>query len=452
MLFPQLLALQSHSTYLCPLFLKTFYCNTMPNRAKAPKIKTITNIPMPEVQQLKLDNGIPVYVVNMGTQEVLKVEVIFQGGRPYERTKLASRATSALLREGTQNYNSAELAEKLDYYGSSLAIPYHTDTASLSLLSLSKHFDKVLPLLGEVIKTPTFPEHELQAFTQRSIQHLQVDLSKNDVVAYREITELFFGPEHPYGYNSTAETYTQLTRDDLLEHHGRLFTADNCMVIISGKVTKDVLDQLNEQLGHGIPKGEIPLPSLILQESVPQRQVISKPDSLQSAIRIGFRTFNRHHPDFFDLSILNVILGGYFGSRLMTNIREEKGYTYNIYSTLDAMQYDGCFYIGTEVGNEFVSDTLTQIYLEMQRLREELVDEDELEMMRNYLLGNYLTMIDGPFNVAELVRLLVTENLPFTELQNSVDRTLAITEEDIQSMAQKYLIPEKMSEVIVGKA
>ena len=136
----------------------------------------------------------------------------------------------------------------------------------------------------------------------------------------------------------------------------------------------------------------------------------------------------------------------------MTNIREEKGYTYNIYSTLDAMQFDGCFYIGTEVGHEFLQDTLTQVYLEMDRLRDELVDEDELEMMRNYILGNYLTMIDGPFNVAELVRLIVTEDLPFTELQTSVERTLAVTRNSIQETAKKYLLPEKMSEVIVGKA
>lgn len=423
----------------------------MPNRSKAPKIKTITDINMPDIEVLHLDNGIPVYVVAMGTQEVLKVEVIFQGGRPYERKKLASRGSSSLLKEGTQHYNSAELAEKLDYYGSSLATPYHTDTASLSLLSLNKHFSKVLPLLGEVIKTPSFPEDELQAFIQRSIQHLQVDLSKNDVVAYRQITEMFFGPDHPYGYNSTAETYNQLHRDDLVEHHERLFTSDNCVVIISGKVTKEVLEQLNACLGHGIRPGKIITPILDVQEAPPQRQLIVKPDSLQSAIRIGFRTFNRHHPDYFDLSILNLVLGGYFGSRLMTNIREEKGYTYNIYSTLDAMQFDGCFYIGTEVGNEFVQDTLTQIYLEMDRLQQELVDEDELEMMRNYILGNYLTMIDGPFNVAELVRLLVTENLPFTELRTSVERTLAVTPESIMETARKYLLREKMSEVIVGK-
>jgi predicted Zn-dependent peptidase len=424
----------------------------MPNRSKAPKIKTITDITMPEVQKIQLDNGIPVYVVAMGTQEVLKVEVIFKGGRPYEHKKLASRATSALLKEGTQHYTSAELAEKLDYYGSSLAVPYHTDTESLSLLSLSKHFSKVLPLLAEVIKTPRFPQEELQAFVQRSIQHLQVDLSKNDVVAYRQITEMFFGPDHPYGYNSNPDTYNLLKREDLIQHHESLFTANNCFIIISGKVDKEVLEQLNEHLGHGIRSGQVPTPALILQEAAPERLLISKPDSLQSAIRIGFRTFNRHHADYFDLSILNLVLGGYFGSRLMTNIREEKGYTYNIYSTLDAMQFDGCFYIGTEVGHEFLQDTLTQVYLEMDRLRDELVDEDELEMMRNYILGNYLTMIDGPFNVAELVRLIVTEDLPFTELQTSVERTLAVTRNSIQETAKKYLLPEKMSEVIVGKA
>jgi hypothetical protein len=322
----------------------------------------------------------------------------------------------------------------------------------LSLLSLSKHFSKVLPLLAEVIKTPRFPQEELQAFVQRSIQHLQVDLSKNDVVAYRQITEMFFGPDHPYGYNSNPDTYNLLKREDLIQHHESLFTANNCFIIISGKVDKEVLEQLNEHLGHGIRSGPVPTPALILQEAAPERLLISKPDSLQSAIRIGFRTFNRHHADYFDLSILNLVLGGYFGSRLMTNIREEKGYTYNIYSTLDAMQFDGCFYIGTEVGHEFLQDTLTQVYLEMDRLRDELVDEDELEMMRNYILGNYLTMIDGPFNVAELVRLIVTEDLPFTELQTSVERTLAVTRNSIQETAKKYLLPEKMSEVIVGKA
>jgi zinc protease len=417
----------------------------MLNRSQAPTIANLHHLELPPIQKIKLDNGIPVFVVSMGTQEVVKVEVVFNAGRPYESKPMIARATAALLREGTVNLSSAELAEKLDFYGSSVSSPFHMDT-----VNLSKHFAQVLPVLADIIKNPTFPEHELQAFIQRSQQHLQVDLSKNDVVAYREFTAQLYGEDHPYGYNSSAESYATIQRSDLLDHAQRCFTAGNAGIILSGKITPEIIDLLNAQLGQGLPQGEWLQAKWPKPQSNPQKSRIERSNSLQSAIRIGFRAFNRHHPDYHAFSLLNTALGGYFGSRLMSNIREEKGYTYNIYSNLDVMRFDGYFYVGTEVGGEFEADTLKQIYYEMERLREAPLEEEEWEMLRNYLMGNYLGVLDGPFNVAEIVRILWSENLPLSYFSEAVEAVNNTSLAQMQELARKYFVPENMWEVIVG--
>jgi predicted Zn-dependent peptidase len=160
--------------------------------------------------------------------------------------------------------------------------------------------------------------------------------------------------------------------------------------------------------------------------------------------------FNKHHPDFNGLYVLSTILGGYFGSRLMANIREDKGYTYNIYATLDAMLFDGYFCIGTEVGNELVEPTIKEIHHEMKLLREELVSTEELEMLRNYLMGNFLAMLDGPFNISELLRTMLIEDLPFSSFEQMIETVNTIQPEQLRDLACKYLNPDNMWEVVVG--
>ncbi len=423
----------------------------MLNRTRPPRIREVTNLRLPAIGLHTLDKGIPLYEIQMGTQEVVKLEVVFQAGRPFEKKQLAARATSSLLKEGSRNYSAAQIAEQLDFYGCSLALPFNLDTASVMLYSLNKHFGKALPILEDMLAAPSFPEAELNAFIKRNQRRLEVDLAKNDIVAYRKITELIFGETHPYGYNSYLETYSALKRDDLLEHFTRLFTSKNCVAFISGKSTPDIIAMINERLSRAIPEGEAAQATLQLSHQPPHPVKIKHPDRVQAAIRIGRHLFNRHHEDYMGMYVLNTILGGYFGSRLMANIREEKGYTYNIYSTLDAMQHDGCFYIGTEVGNEFEEDTLRQIYIEMERLQQEPVDEEELSMVRNYLMGNFLTMLDGPFNVSEVVRTQVTEGLPLSYFEKLATTVRNITAEDLQQLARQYLCREDMWEVVVGE-
>ncbi|MDX1940433.1 MAG: pitrilysin family protein [Saprospiraceae bacterium] len=423
----------------------------MLNRTQQPLIRAIDKLVLPPVQTLSLDNGIPVYVVNMGTQEVLKLEIIFFAGRPFEHKKLVGRATAAMLKEGSKSYDSAAIAEQFDFYGSSFRAPFNIDTAVVELYSLNKYFDNVLPIVADILAEPSFPQKELDTYIHVNQQNLQIDLTKNDTIAYRTVTELIFGAEHPYGYNSFPATYGDLKREDLVEHYKRCFNSSNCAIVISGKVNDKILRSLNHYIGQSIAGGQKQEANFQRQSS-PQRNIrIQNPDTVQMAIRVGREMFNRQHPDYPGMYVLNTLIGGYFSSRLMENIREDKGYTYNIYSVLDTMNYDGCFYIGTEVGNQFTLQTLDEIYREMEILRNELVEEEEFEMLYNYILGGFLNMLDGPFNVSDIVKTTVSEGLPITYFNELVQTIQAITSEDILALSQKYLNPNDYWEVIVGE-
>ncbi len=424
----------------------------MPNRKVPPPIHDIQRLQLPPVETARLDNGIPVHLIKMGSQEVLKLEILFHAGRPYEDKRLVGRATSRLLREGTAHYSSAQIAEQVDFYGATLNIPINLDTSSVVLYTLSKHLEALLPLVADMLTQPRFEEEELENYIKRCIQSLQVELSKNEVVAYRTITELIFGQDHPYGYNSVAETYESLSRQDLLRHFETMYHGGNCQILLSGGIKADALDLLNRYLGKTLRSGARAQPQLTKTISQSEKQWIERPDTLQAAIRIGGRFHAKKHEDYHGFYVLNTVLGGYFGSRLMTNIREDKGYTYNIFSTVDSFHHEGCFYIGTEVGNDFAKATITEIYREINRLREDLIPAEEMLMLRNYLLGSWLSSIDGPFNVASIVRTLVVEGLSFDDFDRSVACIREISPEELRELARRYLNPEDLWEVVVGES
>jgi len=423
--------------------------NVIFDRGIMPDIKEVVNLTVPRPTVWHLSNGTPVYETNLGTQEIIKLELVFLAGRPFEKKKLAARCTPSLMKEGTQNYSSAAIAETMDFYGATLSMPFNLDTANVLLYSLTKHFEKVLPILSEVLSGPTFPQKEFDAFVQRNQQRLQVELTKSDVVAYRKFTELLFGSEHPYGYNSIPDTYSEIKRNDIVSHFEDHFTTGNCRIFLSGKITGEVRDLLERYLGKAILPGgkkEAICPKPI---SLPESVQLPATDKLQKAIRIGQRTFPRTHPDFNGMYVLNTILGGYFGSRLMANIREDKGYTYSIYSSNDPMLFDGYFSVASEVGNGSAADTVEQIYHELQKLQNEPVPADELAMVKNYLLGTLLTNLDGPFNIAEVVKTFVMEDLPISAFDEMARDIKNMPAETLQQLANRYFKKENMWEVIV---
>lgn len=421
------------------------------NRKTAPPIHEVRNLVLPDPQVVRLDNGVVVYVLDFPGQEIVKIEAVFRAGRPEEDKHLVARATSRLLREGTSGRTGAEIAEFLDFYGGSLSVPTNLDTANFLLFSLKKYAGHLIPVFAEVLQDPVFPESELETFRRTSIQELAVELEKVEVLAYRKVTELIFGETHPYGYNSVAADYTALDRLDLQRFFDNWYHPGNLTLFASGRIDGEVLDLLNRHIGQWKKSGKLP----DYQAGTPAAQTpsavkIPHAGSLQTAIKIGRRAFNRHHPDFNGLFVLNTILGGYFGSRLMTNIREKKGFTYNIYSTLDSYLHDGCFYIATEVNKGKAAATLKEIHAEMNKLRETPVPDDELAMVRNYLLGMLLNGLDGPLNTSDVLRGLVVEGFTHAAFDELVSDIRSVTPGQLQTLAARYLRPEDFWTVTAG--
>ena len=422
----------------------------MLDRSQAPPLREVRRLELPDYRRHVLSNGIVLYEIDAGTQAVFKLEVVFNAGRFQEHKRTVSRSCVRMLREGTTDYDSEQLAEQVDYYGGTLGTPGNLDYCGVVLYGLNKHFRKLLPYFEAAITQPTFPQEELDTFIKESQQEIFLDKAKVDTVAYRVITEAMFGSDHPYGYNSDVEDYARLRREDLQEHFERNYVAGNCTLFLSGKVEPWMIAMLDEQLSRSVPAGYAAPLSFEMAPFEKRDIQIHHPKAQQTAIRMGRRLFNRHHRDYLGLSLVNALLGGYFGSRLMMNIREDKGYTYSIYSSLDTMRKDGYFMISTEVGNDFVEDTLTQIKLEMRRLREELVGPDELYMLRNYLQGTLLNMIDGPFASSEVIKTLKIEQLDDGYFERFAETIKTIDAETIQRLADTYLREEDMYTVMVG--
>lgn len=422
----------------------------MPNRTQPPPIHTFNRLELPRPREVELRNGWKGYLIDKGTQEVVRIEAVFWAGRPYEHKQMVARATLQMLKEGAGSYNSSQLSEAFDYHGATLNVPYHTDTGNIVLYSLNRHLNITLPLFATSLAEPLFPQRELDSFIRRNQQSLREELQKNDVLAYREITEHCYGADHPYGYNSSFESYAQLEVADLRRHHERHIHAGNGFLLVSGRITPEVEKLLDQYLGALPTRPTYPITPPAFPTHPPRTLRIDRPDRLQTAIRLLRPLFRRDHPDYPGVYVLNTIFGGYFGSRLMENIREQKGYTYHIGSSIDTMRFGGALHIDAEVGNEQVEATLHELRAEMARLRNELVSQQELEMVRNYLMGNFLTMLDGPFNLSEVILTLLTEEVSLDFFEHLVQTVTTIDSTQIRELANRYLHPEEYWVISVG--
>lgn len=416
-----------------------------------PPIRPIRDVVLPDYTVREYPNGLRLIIVSAGNQEVFKLETIFQAGRFYEKDKMIAGATLRLLREGAVGYDSEKIAETIDFYGATLSVPTSLDYSGITLYGLNQHFEALMPLYKAVVTQPTFPESELQDYILERKQQLQIDASKNDVVAYRYITEAIFGNTHPYGYNSSLELYDTLKVEQLKDHFDENYRAGNCTVVISGRINEEMITLLEEQLFVAIPYGKTKKQNFLIDPNPEKHHFLERKDALQTAIRVGMQLFDPYHPDYFGFYFLNVILGDYFSSRLMMNIREDKGYTYNIYSMMDIMKEDGMFLIATEIANEHAQNTLKEIEHEFMRLKEEFIPDKELEMARNFTLGSLLAVLDGPMNAASLIKRIEMSNLGKEYFPHFVDTIRNITKEELKTLAKKYLHMEKMYVVLVGK-
>jgi len=422
------------------------------NRKNAPSFKQVNNIHFLNPVKTNLSNSIPVNYLSGGSQEIVKIDFIFKAGVWNQTNPLVASTTSKLLKEGTKNYTAHEIAEGIDFYGAFLDTEASFDNSSITLYTLNKHLESVLPFVYEVITCPKFSTEEFNTFKKNAIEKFKVNLEKVSFVAQKEFRSKLFGKEHPYGSNPTLNDYNNLSLNEIKEFHKSNYQLNNCEVIISGKINQFVIPSLNKHFGSIKIKQNNVIKTKNSSINTTQKSTfIEKENALQSAIRIGRILPNKLHEDYFGLKVLNTILGGYFGSRLMSNIREDKGYTYGIGSGIISFKNGGYFVISTEVGSKVTKNALIEIYKEIELLRTEKVSEDELDLVKNYLLGKLLKSCDGPFSMAALFESVYFYNLDYSFYNDYIKTIKEITPETLLSLANKYFNKADLTEIVVGK-
>ena len=423
------------------------------NRLKAPELGKPLSLGIKEPEKIMLSNGVPVFLIPDKEQEVTRLDIIFNAGNAHQSQKLQANTVNKLLIEGTKNHTAREIAGIIDFYGAYLDPFIAKDSAGLTLFALTKYYDKLLPLLKEILTKASFQENEIKLYEDRKKQNFLVNIQKVRYRASLEFNKLLFGGNSPYGQILTKEDFGKLKQEQVLDFYERFYNPKNASIVLSGKITEDLLNNLKQSLGDLWRRNGKPVE---LKESYTEKVdqkvlLIEKEGALQSALRIGFTTISRQHEDFSNLNLLNTILGGYFGSRLMSSLREDKGYTYGVNSFIQNFRHACYLAVATEVNANHTAEAIEEIKRQIERLSEEEISNKELTVVKNYVYGSYLRYFDGPYSLADRFLKSLELNLDFCLYKEELEKMMSISPSTLLETARKYLNFNDMKILVVGK-
>jgi len=419
----------------------------MLDRTIPPITRSISKVNLIRAEKIHLSNGLPVHIIDAGQHDIIRVEIILKSGKWYEYINGEAYFTSQMLLEGTADRPSRELAEIFEYHGAHVHVNSGIDYNILTIYVIRTKWKEIIGIIKECILRSIFPEKELSILKDIQRQQLRIDNERNSFVAGKEIRRLLYGSNHPYGRSLEYDDFDELKQEHINQYY-RKTLLHGIEIIISGQISKDLIDVL--EVFNELPKVD---PLETPHNNIGSGDVelrIHKKDSLQSSLRMGSRKISKSHPDFPALIVLNELFGGFFGSRLMKNIREEKGYTYGIHSSIVSYIHDSYLVIGADVKKEFVDDTIDQIYHEVNRLRDERVEDKELTTVKNYLLGNFLSSMETSFALADKFKNIYFFGQDYSFYDKYIEKINTITPIEIQELANRYLDKSGFQLVVVG--
>jgi zinc protease len=409
---------------------------------------------VPTAQRVTIDNGLRVVLFEDKRLPIVSYRLVFRFGDahdPADSVGLTS-AVASLLTEGTENYTSAALAEKIERLGASISASASEDFTVVSASTLSLYSSEIFSLLAEVVARPTFPENELDLYRRNTVEHLKFQRSQPGFLASEQVSRMIYG-NHPYSRIApAAEDIDKLDRAGLQSFHSGRFGPNNASLIVVGDIDKDeLLREVDEHFGSW-PQAEA-VDSL--NEPPPtaggrRMRVVDRPGSAQSNIVLANPGIRRDHPDYFPLLVMNQVLGAGASSRVFMNLREEKGYTYGAYTRLDMKRVAGDLEATAEVRTAVTADSLREFFFELNRIRDEKVSEVELADAKNFLTGVFPIRAETQEGLVGLIVSQELFGLPEDYLETYRDNVAVVSAEDVQRVANAYVLPDEMVIVIVG--
>jgi predicted Zn-dependent peptidase len=392
------------------------------------------------------DNEVKLTCFHDKDSEIIRLEFLFaNAGSVNQKKFFASAATSNLITEGCGKLSAIEVADKLDYYAAYVERVSDRDSSSLVFYFLKKYQQYLLPLIEQIIKQPTYSEREFEVYISKQKQNFDINAQKTSMIAYKEFYRSVFPPQHPLSLFGEREDFDKLTPSDVKEFYNDFYTSSQCEIVLSGNYSEDFIKELEKYFGKESwgkktsNQDLIDYTISIENSNKAQLKTINKPSAAQASIRMGCVGLNHRREDFLPFSVVVCLLGGYFGSRLMMNIREDKGYTYGISANLFAYKYASVLSIAADVKADKAQETLDEIEKEIIILQNDLVSENELSQVKNYLIGDCIRSLDGAFDKADKYSYLKKIECQYDYYKNFINTIKTITPNQVRDLSQKYL-------------
>jgi zinc protease len=424
----------------------------MLNRTETPAFKNIDSFSIKEYQLKKLDSGLDIYLIEDATSDVLKIDFFYNGGVRSEPANGIATAAASLLTEGTSRMSAEEIANAFDFYGAFIQASANKDESQVTIYCLPKFFKQCCLLLKDVLMDAQYPEKEINIYKKNAVQSLIVKEKKTSFLSKRRYENLLFGNNNSYGKSVSQEDIKNISRETVLGFGKSVYSAKPVYVMAAGKIPEGFVEIMNVLFRD---LAETHVSNDRFEEPIETRAStdivwVNVPGAKQCSVRIGKLTINRNHKDFRELTIVNLFLGGFFGSRLMKNIREEKGLTYGIYSDVEPKQNATSFNISVELNKDSVMVGIDEIRKELKRLRETPTTIYELDIAKNYYLGSFLRGFDGVFSLSSFAKTIIDYKLSYEYYSGYLNVIQSLTPERLQQLASEHLHEDSMITVVAG--
>lgn len=420
------------------------------NRNTPPRYGDIRMPVVPAFSSSSLPNGVEMHVLRGGSQPIVKVDILVRAGTLRCDAALVARAVADLMAEGTANHTSSQIANALDFYGASVWSSVTANSCVISMLCLSRDVANVVPLFEEIVKYPTFPKNEVELYRAQELQNFEIGILKSSVNASRLMLKALYADDDRYSRIGCCDDYANnLTTENLLDYHRLAYRPHGARIFVSGQPSDDDLRIISSAFGNNWEGGDewnAPAPNFL--DGV--RSKFVNFDGQQTSLRMTRRAFERLHPDFLPMQVVNLALGGYFGSRLMQTLREKLGLTYGVSSYIVSNRLYGLHGISTEIKVGTEHKVIDVIKDEMRRLAAEPIPDSELDGIRAVMLGELLRYFDSVISSAETLFSFVADGIPLSRVEEYYNIIRTISPSEVRDVAARWLEPDMYNIVCVG--
>ena len=414
-----------------------------------PQIHSFANFNSPIPIRLPLKNGIPLIGLHHADLALIRLDIRLMAGSYFQQKPSVAAAALKLITEGTSLLSAEEIVEQLDYFGSYFEVLVDRDFSTFTVYFPQSAASEILNIIKQLFDDAVFPQEKISIYKNSSKKTLAINLEKTSYLSHTQFIENVFGKEHPYGFSLSLSDIEALTREDIVQFYETHFHAGNMRIFAAGNLDDSFKELLNNTIGQ-LHRKKSNISTFIPVQPQATRLYVEKENAIQSSICIGRRLFDRIHKDWMQTTVLNTVLGAYFGSRLMTNIREEKGLAYGIHSRMTSFLQDGMLLISADVNKDQVRQATDEIYKELLLLVRKKIPAQELSLVKNYLYGTFLRNFDGLFSQIE--HFIISDDYHFedTYWETCLEAFKMADSSTLLALAKTYLNPDDMAEVVVG--